>query len=142
MLLVGSGVLGAPATVLGATGGLGPKALRRALTKDLSEVDGVHGAYVVDLTAKRPLFRYEAGTGRMPASVEKLYTTSTALLRLGRSAVFTTSLLGTGTLTRSGTWQGTLYPTWWGRSDVRWRQFRQSRLRHRGDGSHARLRPP
>lgn len=109
MLLVGSGVLWAPATALGATGGLGPRALRRALTKDLSEVDGVHGAYVVDLTARRPLFHYEANTGRMPASVEKLYTTSTALLRLGGSAVFTTSVLGTGTLTRSGTWRGTLY---------------------------------
>ncbi len=109
MLLVGSGVLWAPATAPGATGGLGPQALRRALTKDLSEVDGVHGAYVVDLTAKRPLFHYEASTGRMPASVEKLYTTSTALLRLGGSAVFTTSVLGTGTLTRFGTWRGSLY---------------------------------
>lgn len=79
------------------------------MTKDLSEVDGVHGAYVVDLTAKRPLFHFKASTGRIPASVEKLYTTSTALLRLGRSAVFTTSVLGTGTLTRFGTWRGTLY---------------------------------
>lgn len=109
MLLVGSGVLSAPTTALGATAGLGPRALRTALTTDLSEVDGVHGAYVVDLTGKRPLFHFQASTGRIPASVEKLYTTSTALLRLGRSAVFTTSVLGTGRLTRSGTWRGSLY---------------------------------
>jgi D-alanyl-D-alanine carboxypeptidase/D-alanyl-D-alanine-endopeptidase (penicillin-binding protein 4) len=109
MLLVGIGVLWAPATALGTAGGLGPRALKRALTKDLSEVDGVHGADVVDLTSKRMLFHLQASTGRMPASVQKLYTTSTALLRLGRSAVFTTSVLGTGLLTRSGTWRGTLY---------------------------------
>ena len=103
MLLAGCGVLWAPTTALGATGGLGPRTLRRALTKDLSEVDGVHGAYVVDLTAKQPLFHFEASTARMPASVEKLYTTSTALLRLGRSAVFTTSVLGTDCRGKTGT---------------------------------------
>lgn len=109
MLFVGTAVLWAPATALGGARGLGPRALRKTLSKDLSSVDGVHGAYVVDLTTKRVLFHFHASTGRMPASVQKLYTTSTALLRLGPSAVFTTSVLGVGRLTRSGTWQGTLY---------------------------------
>jgi D-alanyl-D-alanine carboxypeptidase/D-alanyl-D-alanine-endopeptidase (penicillin-binding protein 4) len=109
MLLVGIGVLLAPGAALGAARGLGPRALKRTLSKDLSEVDGRLGAYVVDLTRKRALFRFQASTGRMPASVQKLYTTATALLRLGCSAVFTTSVLGTGRLSRSGTWRGTLY---------------------------------
>jgi D-alanyl-D-alanine carboxypeptidase/D-alanyl-D-alanine-endopeptidase (penicillin-binding protein 4) len=46
----------------------------------------------------------------MPASVEKLYTTSTALLRFGPTATLTTSIWGTGSLDpTTGTWNGVLY---------------------------------
>ena len=87
----------------------GPHPLRHILTKDLGAVGGVHGAYVVDLSSRQALLSSHIDTGRIPASVQKLYTTSTALLRLGRSAVLTTSVLGSGRLDRSGTWHGTLY---------------------------------
>lgn len=109
IVLAGIAALGAPATSLGRSSGLGGRALRRALTKDLKAVGGVHGAYVVDMKTRRTLFAFEAAKGRIPASVQKLYTTSTALLRLGPSAVLRTSVLGTGRLGRSGTWHGTLY---------------------------------
>ena len=66
------------------------------------------GAYVVDLTANRTLYSRNAGTGRLPASVEKLYTTTTALQRFGPGGSLTTSLLGQGTQD-GGTFTGTLY---------------------------------
>ncbi len=67
------------------------------------------GAYVLDLTTGQVLFSQAANTGRLPASVEKLYTTSTALLRLGPTTTFGTSLLGTGSRDPDGVWNGTLY---------------------------------
>jgi D-alanyl-D-alanine carboxypeptidase/D-alanyl-D-alanine-endopeptidase (penicillin-binding protein 4) len=45
----------------------------------------------------------------MPASVEKLYTTSTALMRLGPAATLTTSVWGTGSVSATGAWTGDLY---------------------------------
>ena len=100
---------GSPATAVTHRAGLGRKALRHALSRDLGKISGRDGAYVVDLTAHRQLFAVNPSKGRLPASVQKLYTTSTALLRLGPSAVLTTSVLGAGQLTTSGTWQGTLF---------------------------------
>jgi D-alanyl-D-alanine carboxypeptidase/D-alanyl-D-alanine-endopeptidase (penicillin-binding protein 4) len=103
MLLTAGVARAAPAPARGA------HALRRILTEQLARTGGVHGAYVVDLTSGQTLFGSHIDTGRIPASVQKLYTTSTALLRLGPSASFETSVLGSGRLSPSGTWQGTLY---------------------------------
>ena len=103
MLLTAGAARAAPSPARGA------HALRRILTEDLAHAGGVHGAYVVDLTSRQTLFRSHIDTGRIPASVQKLYTTSTALLRLGPSASFETSVLGSGRLGPSGTWRGTLY---------------------------------
>jgi D-alanyl-D-alanine carboxypeptidase/D-alanyl-D-alanine-endopeptidase (penicillin-binding protein 4) len=66
------------------------------------------GAYVVDLTANRTLYSKNGGTSRLPASVEKLYTTTTVLKRFGPTATLTTSLLGAGSQS-GGTFSGTLY---------------------------------
>src|SRR6185312_16324876 len=65
-------------------------------------------AVVVDLTANRTLYSKNANTRRLPASVEKLYTTTTVLERFGPNATLRTSLLGRGTQT-GGTFTGTLY---------------------------------
>jgi len=89
--------------------GAAQRALTRALSSGIHAAGRASGAYVVDLTTGQTLFSAAAGTGRLPASVEKLYTTSTALLRFGPSASLTTSVLGRGTLTSRGTWDGTLY---------------------------------
>ena len=45
----------------------------------------------------------------MPASVEKLYTTATALLRLGPRGTLTTSVLGDAAVDRGGALGGNLY---------------------------------
>jgi serine-type D-Ala-D-Ala carboxypeptidase/endopeptidase (penicillin-binding protein 4) len=84
-------------------------ALRRSLVKGVQTDQGASGAYVLDLTSGQPLFSSSAEVGRLPASVEKLYTTSTALLRFGPSAKLSTTVFGVGTLGTRGTWQGTLF---------------------------------
>jgi serine-type D-Ala-D-Ala carboxypeptidase/endopeptidase (penicillin-binding protein 4) len=84
-------------------------ALRAALRRDLHQIGGASGAYVVDLRTHQVLFADHVDTRRLPASVQKIYTTSTALLRFGPSARLTTSVLGRGWLDRHGVWHGTLY---------------------------------
>ena len=70
---------------------------------------GAHsGAYVVDLDTGRALYSRSPDVPRLPASVEKLYTTSTALLDFGANTTLTTSVYGSGTLD-NGHWTGTLY---------------------------------
>jgi serine-type D-Ala-D-Ala carboxypeptidase/endopeptidase (penicillin-binding protein 4) len=93
-----------------------PRAAERtldgALSQGMSQVGGASGAYVVDLTAGQPghgLFAAQPDTPRLPASVQKLYTTTTALLLFGPAASLTTQILGEGTLDRHGGWHGTLY---------------------------------
>ncbi len=98
-----------PPRVAASPAALGPKALSHALTHDLHTIGGLHGAYVVDLTTRRSLFGANPGTSLIPASLEKLYTTTTALRRMGSSAVLRTSVLGTGRLEPDGAWHGTLY---------------------------------
>ena len=78
----------------------------------MNQVGGASGAYVVDLTAGHPgqgLFAAQPDTARLPASVQKLYTTSTALLLFGPDASLNTRILGEGTLDHHGGWHGTLY---------------------------------
>jgi serine-type D-Ala-D-Ala carboxypeptidase/endopeptidase (penicillin-binding protein 4) len=67
------------------------------------------GAYVYDLTAKQALFSERASTLRPPASVEKLYTATTALERMGPTARLSTTVYGTGKLMPGGVWEGNLY---------------------------------
>src|SRR6266700_386812 len=76
--------------------------LRNALTGMLRSAGGASGAYVVDMSTGKALFSSAAGVARLPASVEKLYTTSTALLRFGPDATLTTSVLGVGTFDSGG----------------------------------------
>ena len=85
------------------------RALSKALQNGIGQAGRQSGAYVLDLTTGQVLFSQAANTGRLPASVEKLYTTSTALLRLGPTATFTTSILGVGSRDPDGVWDGTLY---------------------------------
>lgn len=84
-----------------------------ALQSDLagqSKIAGAHSsAYVYDLTAKQALFSERATARRPPASVEKLYTATTALERLGPTARLQTTVLGAGQLGPNGVWEGDLY---------------------------------
>jgi D-alanyl-D-alanine carboxypeptidase/D-alanyl-D-alanine-endopeptidase (penicillin-binding protein 4) len=84
------------------------RALDGRLNLGMRQAGRYSGAYVVDLTANRTLYSKNANTSRLPASVEKLYTTTTVLQRFGSGATLTTSLLATGTQV-GGTFTGTLY---------------------------------
>jgi D-alanyl-D-alanine carboxypeptidase/D-alanyl-D-alanine-endopeptidase (penicillin-binding protein 4) len=79
------------------------------VARQLARAGGVSGGYVLDLTTGRTLAAVRADVPRSPASVEKLYTTSTALLRFGPNATLQTRVLGVGTLDDAGTWHGDLY---------------------------------
>jgi serine-type D-Ala-D-Ala carboxypeptidase/endopeptidase (penicillin-binding protein 4) len=86
--------------------------LDSALHQGMAQAGGASGAYVVDLTAGKPgqgLFAAQPDTARLPASVQKLYTTATALLLFGPDASLSTRILGVGTLDGHGGWHGTLY---------------------------------
>jgi serine-type D-Ala-D-Ala carboxypeptidase/endopeptidase (penicillin-binding protein 4) len=67
------------------------------------------GGYVYDLTAHQALFSLRASTARPPASVEKLYTATSALALLGPTAQLSTSVYGVGHLAPGGVWEGSLY---------------------------------
>ncbi len=62
-----------------------------------------------DVSAKQALFSERATALRPPASVEKLYTATTALQRLGPTARLSTTVLGVGALNPGGVWEGNLY---------------------------------
>src|SRR4051812_47095053 len=70
---------------------------------------GSSGAMVVDLANGRTLFTLRADTARVPASNEKIFTTSAALVRFGPSGRLTTRVLGDGELQDGGTYRGNLY---------------------------------
>jgi serine-type D-Ala-D-Ala carboxypeptidase/endopeptidase (penicillin-binding protein 4) len=84
-------------------------ALQADLSNQLAIADPFSGAYVYDLTAHQALFTERAETFRPPASVEKLYTATTALELIGASARLSTNVLGSGHLAPGGIWEGNLY---------------------------------
>jgi serine-type D-Ala-D-Ala carboxypeptidase/endopeptidase (penicillin-binding protein 4) len=107
----------APAALAGGSGSLSPpggasspagRALDRSLAVGMRRAGNYSGADVVNLTTGATLYSHNPATPRLPASVQKLYTTTTALSLYGPGARLTTSLLGTGT-TQGSTYTGTLY---------------------------------
>src|SRR5579864_793626 len=84
------------------------RTLARALNRGMRAAGNYSGAYVADLTTGQILYSANAATPRLPASIEKLYTTSTALIEFGPAGTLTTSVLGAGQL-QNGTFTGTLY---------------------------------
>ncbi|MGO9972523.1 MAG: D-alanyl-D-alanine carboxypeptidase/D-alanyl-D-alanine-endopeptidase [Solirubrobacteraceae bacterium] len=66
------------------------------------------GALVYDLGTGDELFAARASVKRPPASVEKLWTTTALMIKLGPNARLHTAVLGTGRL-HDGVWRGNLY---------------------------------
>jgi serine-type D-Ala-D-Ala carboxypeptidase/endopeptidase (penicillin-binding protein 4) len=85
------------------------RALTSALNSGMQQIGGASSAYVVDMTTGQVMYSRAADVGRLPASLEKLYTTSTALLRYGPTATLTTSVFGSGWMDAQGVWHGNLY---------------------------------
>ncbi len=101
------------AAVFTAPAGAGALGTLPALQSDLGHqltIAGSHSsAYVYDITAKQALYSARPTTMRPPASVEKLYTATAALQRLGPNAHLSTTVYGVGQLGASGVWEGNLY---------------------------------
>jgi D-alanyl-D-alanine carboxypeptidase/D-alanyl-D-alanine-endopeptidase (penicillin-binding protein 4) len=87
----------------------GPAATRRVLSKQMALAGSGSSAYVVDLDTEEPIYDDAGSVGRMPASVEKLYTSATALLRLGPQGALTTSVLADAAPDSFGVMAGNLY---------------------------------
>lgn len=86
------------------------RALRTTLARTFGQAGPAAGALALDASTGRLLFASRSRTGRIPASVEKVYTTSTALARFGAGTRLRTRVLGAGYLTPAdGTWHGDLY---------------------------------
>ena len=89
--------------------------LRAVLAREMRGTSAFSGAYVrdVDPTAAggpaSTLFAHNENVARIPASVQKLYTTATALLRFGPDARLVTTVAGAGFLDPAGVWRGDLY---------------------------------
>src|SRR5947209_1093971 len=88
----------------GAQGSLAPQ-----LEHEMTIAGPYSGAYVYDLTTATPLFSERATNPHPPASVEKLYTATTALELMGPEASLATTVLGSGHLGPGGRWEGNLY---------------------------------
>ena len=76
-------LLAAAALLPAAAQAAGPSATRSALASQMRFAGGGSGALAVDLDSGRQIFASRPDTPRMPASVNKLFTTSTALSLYG-----------------------------------------------------------
>ncbi len=85
------------------------RSLQGALSQGMRSAGVASGAVVIDLNSGQTLYSVSPGVARVPASVEKLYTTATALLRFGPTTTLKTQVLGVGSLDSGGGWHGTLY---------------------------------
>jgi serine-type D-Ala-D-Ala carboxypeptidase/endopeptidase (penicillin-binding protein 4) len=64
--------------------------LKSVISREMRKAPAASGAYVRDMDTGAELYALRENAVRIPASVEKLFTTSAALLRLGPSATLTT----------------------------------------------------
>ena len=87
----------------------GPAATVRMLDRQMNKASGASGAYVVDLDTGQTLYSRAPDVARMPASVNKLYTTSAALGRYGAEGQLKTEVLGDAALDEEGVVAGNLY---------------------------------
>ena len=107
-LLLAIALLGLMSATAAAAAVESPAALRAKLTREMRAAGGASGAWVYDGGAGQTVFKWNAATRRVPASVQKLVTTATALDRLGPQTRFETSVLASGEVAE-GVLDGDLY---------------------------------
>ena len=71
----------------------GPAKTKRILAQQMAQAGGYSGAYVLNLDTGEALYARNADAARIPASVEKLYTSAAALMRYGPQGALTTTVL-------------------------------------------------
>ncbi|MGB9186214.1 MAG: D-alanyl-D-alanine carboxypeptidase/D-alanyl-D-alanine-endopeptidase [Solirubrobacteraceae bacterium] len=84
------------------------RGLTNTLSASMRAAGYSSGALVLDVNTGQTLFSDNSQVARLPASVQKLYTTSTALLKFGPRGTLSTSVLGVGSM-QGDTFTGTLY---------------------------------
>ena len=67
--------------------------LESVISREMRAAPAASGAYVRDMNTGAEIYALRENAVRIPASVEKLFTTSSALLRLGPSATLTTQVV-------------------------------------------------
>jgi D-alanyl-D-alanine carboxypeptidase/D-alanyl-D-alanine-endopeptidase (penicillin-binding protein 4) len=87
----------------------GRAATVKSLDRQMNRAGSGSGAYVVDLDSGAALYARSPDVPRIPASVNKLYTTSTALVRYGEDGQLTTKVLGDAQPDDDGVVKGNLY---------------------------------
>jgi serine-type D-Ala-D-Ala carboxypeptidase/endopeptidase (penicillin-binding protein 4) len=87
----------------------GPAGTARALEAQMRQAGPSSSALVVDLDSGTQIYSLRADTPRMPASVEKLYTSATTLRRLGGAARLETTVLTEVEVDANGVVDGDLY---------------------------------
>jgi serine-type D-Ala-D-Ala carboxypeptidase/endopeptidase (penicillin-binding protein 4) len=83
--------------------------LRSVLTREARSAGGFSGAYARDLRSGADLVAVRADTPRIPASVEKLFVTATALLRYGPSEELATRVVTDAQVDADGRLDGDLW---------------------------------
>jgi serine-type D-Ala-D-Ala carboxypeptidase/endopeptidase (penicillin-binding protein 4) len=87
----------------------GLAATQRALAREMAASGAASGAYVADLDTGAPIYAYNPDIPRIPASVNKLFTTSTALTRFGPDHRLQTEVLADIAPDETGVVAGNLY---------------------------------
>ena len=83
--------------------------LRSQLASAMRSAGSSSGAYVINSSTGRRVFRRRSTTPRILASNAKLFTTSAALAQLGVDGRLNTAVRGRGTLSEEGVFRGDLY---------------------------------
>ena len=82
--------------------------LRSTLAREMRQASSASSVYVRDLDSGGELYALRPNAARVPASVEKLYTTATTLLRRGPNATLDTRVVSDGEVDDEGVLRGNL----------------------------------
>lgn len=98
-------LLALPAPAWSITGGQ----LRSTMTSQMRRAGSTSSAYVIALNGDRRLYALRADRPLIPASINKLFVTATALLRYGPAQRLQTTVLTDGGIDANGVLRGSLY---------------------------------
>lgn len=101
-------VLVCPAAVAAPAAAYDERNLTNKIAAEMRRAGSASGAYVSDAATGRRIYALRATRRRIPASVEKLYTTSSALLTLGPKATLETAAVTAGGIDGAGVLHGDL----------------------------------